>query len=320
MAKCSNDDPRYVGIEIAAARAAIDGCSVLQEDGWQSYGTGVDPPWYDGDWESGWLAHAIVSHGEDNENDWPWDPTRPIDGQYDEHLEMMRLSEAETGPEPFDLASEAAFVAGEGPPALLDPGERIAEQARHDVAASVARHAEADEAHTILRRAMLAGDPATITVRYGDATWHDGQGWYYTIDDYPDEGSCGAFTFRGDAIDHATAAGYVVSEPDRNSMFAEAMAGIQSAPVILAPATPAIVSDPSPTRPLDASERCAVGIYAVMARDPVDTIDMIAECTDRRCLEVLLEMLLQQGRESTDGGLNAMFVDPVRRRIGEVKP
>jgi hypothetical protein len=47
---------------------------------------------------------------------WPWDPTRPVAGQYEEHLERMRLS-----------------------------GERIAEQTRHDVAASVVRHEELHE-------------------------------------------------------------------------------------------------------------------------------------------------------------------------------
>lgn len=53
-------------------------------------------------------------------------------------------------------------------------------------------------------------EPSTATLRYGDATWHDGPGWYYTIDDYPDEGSCGAFATRVEAIDHATGAGYEI--------------------------------------------------------------------------------------------------------------
>lgn len=42
-----------------------------------------------------------------------------------------------------------------------------------------------------------------VTFRLGDATWHDGPGWYYTIDDYPDEGSCGAFATRQEAAAHA---------------------------------------------------------------------------------------------------------------------
>ena len=33
--------------------------------------------------------------------------------------------------------------------------------------------------------------------------WHDGPGWYYTINDYLDEGSCGAFKTFDDAFEHA---------------------------------------------------------------------------------------------------------------------
>lgn len=51
----------------------------------------------------------------------------------------------------------------------------------------------------------------SVTIREGDATWHDGPGWYYTIDDYPDEGSCGAFASRVLAEQHARAAGHTVT-------------------------------------------------------------------------------------------------------------
>jgi hypothetical protein len=50
-------------------------------------------------------------------------------------------------------------------------------------------------------------NPPTVTLYFGDRTWHDGRGWYYVIDDYPDEGSCGAFARREDAVAHAAAAG-----------------------------------------------------------------------------------------------------------------
>ena len=52
---------------------------------------------------------------------------------------------------------------------------------------------------------------STVTLHYGDASWHDGVGWYYVIDEYPDEGSCGAFTFKQDAIAHAERDGYLVT-------------------------------------------------------------------------------------------------------------
>lgn len=49
------------------------------------------------------------------------------------------------------------------------------------------------------------------TLREGDASWHDGAGWYYTIDELPDEGSCGSFPTREQAIAHATDCGYAVA-------------------------------------------------------------------------------------------------------------
>ncbi len=57
-----------------------------------------------------------------------------------------------------------------------------------------------------------ASNAGTVTLREGDASWHDGPGWYYTIDDYPDEGSCGAFASRVLAEQHAEIAGHTVSE------------------------------------------------------------------------------------------------------------
>ena len=46
------------------------------------------------------------------------------------------------------------------------------------------------------------------TLRVGDASWHDGAGWYYTIDEYPDEGSTGAFATVALAVAHAERDGY----------------------------------------------------------------------------------------------------------------
>lgn len=57
-------------------------------------------------------------------------------------------------------------------------------------------------------------DGEAVTLREGDALWHDGPGWYYTIDDYPDEGSCGAFASRVLAEQHARIAGFVVGGAD----------------------------------------------------------------------------------------------------------
>ncbi len=67
---------------------------------------------------------------------------------------------------------------------------------------------------------------------------------------------------------------------------------------------------------MNESERTAVGIYAVMARDPLDALDLISECEDRIALEVLEKMIsLAHERPGTDNELNALFRDPVARRI-----
>ncbi len=38
--------------------------------------------------------------------------------------------------------------------------------------------------------------------------WHDGNGWYYVDENYPDEGSVGAFSTREEAVTHGEAADY----------------------------------------------------------------------------------------------------------------
>jgi hypothetical protein len=54
-------------------------------------------------------------------------------------------------------------------------------------------------------------DNGTASVMLGDAHWHDGPGWYWVIDEYPDEGSCGAFETELEAREHAISAGYEVA-------------------------------------------------------------------------------------------------------------
>jgi hypothetical protein len=62
------------------------------------------------------------------------------------------------------------------------------------------------------------------------------------------------------------------------------------------------------------SDRTALGIYAVMARDVSDALDMILECEDVRTLETLYAMLIAPGTERTDKELNALMTGTVKRR------
>lgn len=61
---------------------------------------------------------------------------------------------------------------------------------------------------------MTGGDRPTATLYEGSRAWHDGPGWYYVDDEYPEDGSCGAFTTRAMAIDHAHRSGYAVNGVD----------------------------------------------------------------------------------------------------------
>jgi hypothetical protein len=70
----------------------------------------------------------------------------------------------------------------------------------------------------------------TTTLHQGDESWHDGPGWYYVIDDYPDEGSCGAFGTREHAFERAQGDGYDASERTAAEVIAalRGAAGAQS--------------------------------------------------------------------------------------------
>jgi len=46
---------------------------------------------------------------------------------------------------------------------------------------------------SVVESRLVEGQLDGVAFVEGDKTWHDGPGWYYVFDDYPDEGSCGAF-------------------------------------------------------------------------------------------------------------------------------
>jgi hypothetical protein len=190
----SNDEPSAVQEEIEAADLAVSHTSELRggnADGFSSYLVDRDPPLLVGiSWRAGWLAHQILAHHEE---------------------------------------------------------QRAIDQGRHDVAASVARHAEIDEAEArafgdVEMEIVVGEQPEQgvevelrdsddrpgrpVTFRRGDTTWHDGPGWYYTIDDYPDEGSCGAFATLTEAVEHAKTAGHEVEHEQLSDAVAAALADV----------------------------------------------------------------------------------------------
>jgi hypothetical protein len=67
------------------------------------------------------------------------------------------------------------------------------------------------------------------------------------------------------------------------------------------------------------ADREAIGIYAVMARDPMDALDMINECKDVQVLETLHAMLVLKGNPNTDEELNDIMEGPTKRRLDKLK-
>jgi hypothetical protein len=56
--------------------------------------------------------------------------------------------------------------------------------------------------------------PPEVVILVGDESFVDGPGYYYYDVEYPDEGVCGAFATREEAVAHAEEAGYVVRPPE----------------------------------------------------------------------------------------------------------
>ncbi|MCZ6870528.1 MAG: hypothetical protein O7G84_13585 [Gammaproteobacteria bacterium] len=59
----------------------------------------------------------------------------------------------------------------------------------------------------------------TVTLYWGNDAWHDGPGWYYIDDEYPED-SCGAFRWWGQAADHAASSEYARPTPTAKMLAA----------------------------------------------------------------------------------------------------
>jgi hypothetical protein len=61
-------------------------------------------------------------------------------------------------------------------------------------------------------------------------------------------------------------------------------------------------------------EQWVIGLYAVLARDPCDFVDMLEDASIER-LQLLLKVLELPGKENTDVELNALGASIVRGRL-----
>lgn len=149
----SNDEPNVVQEEIEACAVEIDPVKVVNRrdrfaayyHGWRGHMDDQDPPSLVGiTWRAGWLGREMSCadiHSTDptthDQEAWPWDPTRPVAGQYEEHLASLgdALSKLDAAPVRDEHArADIKKWTAERTDA------RVAEQTRHDVAASVVRH------------------------------------------------------------------------------------------------------------------------------------------------------------------------------------
>jgi len=69
---------------------------------------------------------------------------------------------------------------------------------------------------------------------------------------------------------------------------------------------------------LASQEGKLLGIYAAMARDIGDALDLINECEDIPLLSGLALVLETPGGPTTDHELNALFAPIVRRRLAKL--
>ncbi len=79
-------------------------------------------------------------------------------------------------------------------------------------------------------RADLEDEVAPAIVTHFDSG-HDGPGWYYIAQDYPDEGSVGSFETRAEAVAHAVDGGYRIelNSDDFHDRNVEAVAKLMQA-------------------------------------------------------------------------------------------
>jgi len=191
--------------------------------------------------------HTLPERGRhhDSPGGWSWDPTRPVAGQYEEWIARLNASSqlatsapcavcgnvSETGvacavcghaPALLDLivavdavdlggcSAESPAIVNEGPAAQLLEAAGGAGVESLLMAASKGSNAVSAFSQKVLSVPHGLDTAGAVILHLGDATWHDGPGWYYTVDACPDAGSCGAFANRSIAEAHARMCGYTL--------------------------------------------------------------------------------------------------------------
>lgn len=169
----SNDEPPEVQIEIRAAEiaawAAYDGLTVSIEapdaiDGWLGRFTS-DPTQAESEC-AGWLAAemSVLNMGSVGPIDsWPWDPTRPVAGQYEEHVRRSSVNRQNAQDEALHREAHAlnAPVRDTAASIVAAPtGKWCSEHRTHDCTACPWRERQRQLAADAERRAIAGATAA----------------------------------------------------------------------------------------------------------------------------------------------------------------
>lgn len=74
---------------------------------------------------------------------------------------------------------------------------------------------------------MTWEDKPEAVILVGDESFCDGLGWYYYDAEYPEEGVCGSFVTREEAIAHAREAGYTVRPGELDGALGATVAAVR---------------------------------------------------------------------------------------------
>lgn len=137
----SNDEPEAVRVEIRAAEIAWCAGSAMSESEAMGYGShpfhDVDHPAYreraadSHEFAAGWLGSEIDAHRSEeidgiDASAWPWDPTRPVAGQYERYAwaasAMRDVAEVAADPA-TEVDGGAASAVLDVPPVLPADGD-----------------------------------------------------------------------------------------------------------------------------------------------------------------------------------------------------
>lgn len=156
----SNDGSETVQIEIRAAELrSLSEAKIAERWGWEDHSDGADGDASDmqSGYVSGYLAAEMATHDDRETRDamaWPWDPTRPIAGQYEKWFDRIADGIAAEIAKPSSVAEQIephpdtldqplrSWPPNTGTPGMATDDEIISEIAASPPREPIVQHAE----------------------------------------------------------------------------------------------------------------------------------------------------------------------------------